>query len=84
MYYEIVVGIAAAFFYEFHQSLLVAILRKKLFDRIRSNLHSMLRLFMLICQNEFNLCAILSEIYGGIFDEIRGLKNDIEVCPVHP
>ena len=30
-----------------------------------------------------HLCAILTEC-GGIFDEIHGLKNDIEVCPIHP
>ena len=40
---------------------------------------------MLICQAELIVRAILTE-FGGIFYEIRGLKNDIEVhaCPVHP
>ena len=38
---------------------------------------------MLICQTGFNLSAILIEC-GGIFYEIRDLKNDIEVWPVHP
>ena len=35
---------------------------------------------MLICQTEFNLCAILTEC-GGTFYEIRRLKNDIGSIP---
>ena len=83
MYYEIVVRIAAAFFYCISSVTFVGDFTKKLLNRICPNLHRILRLFMLICQTEFIIRAILTEC-RGIFDETRGLKNDIEVYPVHP
>ena len=50
---------------------------KKLLNRICFNLHRFLRLFMLICQTEFIIRAILTEC-GGIFDEIHGLKMKLK------
>ena len=82
MYYEIFVRKAAAFFYWISSVTFVGNFMKKLLNRICPNLHRVLKLFMLICQTEFIIRAILTEC-GGIFDEIRSLKNDIEVCPVH-
>ena len=82
MYYEIVVRIAAAFFYWISSVTFVGDFTKKLLNRNCPNFHRILRLFMLIGQSEFIIRAILTEC-GGIFDEICGLKNDIEVCRVH-
>ena len=83
MYYEIVIRTAAAFFYWISSVTFVGDFTKKLLNRICPNLHRILALFMLICQTEFIICVILTEC-GGIVDEIRCLKNDNEVCPVHP
>ena len=77
MHFEIVVRIAAAFFYWISSVTFVGDFTKKLLNRICLNIHRILRLIMLICQTEFIIRAILTQC-GGIFDEIHGLKMTLK------
>ena len=76
MYYEIVIKIAVTLFYWISLVTFDVDFTKKLLNRICPNFHRILRLFMLICQNEFNLCTILTEC-GGIL-----MKSAVSKMPL--